>query len=617
MPPFPYIEYSHILNRIRRIGNFQQTRSGRVSKPTSLGGVIGSVIMLDDEDCINIIASITGKFETPEPWRIPVPKTYTQALTQADGWDWRNAIKKEYQSLIDNETWDIVNRKPGMKVLGGRWVFDYKLGQYNELLRRKARFVIKGYEQVHGVDYFETHSPVVKARTIRLILVIAAKEDLEILQMDFDTAFLNGFLEEEVDMDQPQGFVIGDPKLLVCKLKKSIYGLKQAARVWYLAVRKLLESFGWKVTSIDMCLFIKTSKTGKIMLLALYVDDTAIVVHKDDVEEWNHDKELIKKQFKIKDIGELFWILNMKVIRDRIKKKITLSQEAYVLGMLEKFELNHEKGVNNPELTISLHKESPSLNDEEHSLYRKMIGGLLYAAITTRVDIAHIVGQLSRFLENPTEVHMRATIHVFKYLKQTSNLGLVLGDLHQKEMGIMMQLKYGSGTKEGRKTNKGPNVDQKPGALEAMSDANWGSDELDRRSVTGVIVTYYGSPVSWYSKRQATVALSTTEAEYMAMTSAAQEITWFQSWMKDVLNKDTKGLIECDNQAAIALAKNENSTDRTKHIDIRHHFIKEKVMSGSIDIRWISTEDQLADLLTKRMPTNRLEMLRSKILVEC
>jgi hypothetical protein len=307
----------------------------------------------------------------------------------------------------------------------------------------------------------------------------------------------------------------------------------------------------------------------------------------------------------------------MKVIRDRTKKTITLSQEAYVLGMLEKFELNHEKGVNNPELTISLHKESPSLNDEEHSLYRKMIGGLLYAAITTRVDIAHIVGQLSRFLENPTEVHMRATIHVFKYLKQTSNLGLVLGDLHQKEMGIMMQLKYGSGTKEGRKTNKSPNVDQKPGALEAMSDANWGSDELDRRSVTGVIVTYYGSPVSWYSKRQATVALSTTEAEYMAMTSAAQEITWFQSWMKDVLNKDTKGLIECDNQAAIALAKNENSTDRTKHIDIRHHFIKEKVMSGSIEIRWISTEDQLADLLTKRMPTNRLEMLRSKILVEC
>ena len=602
---------SKAIEELERRGPIK-TRSGRMVKPTTLGQVIGAVFCINGED-EDLICSIQQKSSIPEPWRIPVPKTYTQALTGSDGWDWKNSIRKEYESLIENETWEIIDRIPGMKVLGCKWVFDYKLGQYNELLRRKSRLVIKGYEQEYGMDYFETHSPVVKAKTIRIILVIAAREDLELRQMDFDTAFLNGFLDELVYMEQPEGFEIGDPKIKVCKLNKSIYGLKQAARVWFLAISELLRSLSWNQMEIDPCLFVKISKTGKLMYLLLYVDDTVIALHKDDLNEWEQDKKMIANKFKIKDIGELFWILNMKVVRDRVKKTITLCQEAYVLGIIDKFKLSHEKGVPNPELTRSLHENSNQLDAEDHATYRGMIGSLLYAAITTRLDIAHAVGQLSRFLEKPTENHMKATIHVFKYLKYTSNLGLILGDKDQKEFGLKFKVGYGLGTIDGQ--SKGATAT--PTMIEAMSDSNWGSDELDRRSVTGIIMTYYGSPVSWFSKRQPTVALSSTEAEYMALTSAAQEVTWFQRWMKEVLNKDVSGLIECDNQAAIAIAKSENLSDRTKHIDIRHHFIREKVAEKKIFVTWIDTKDQLADLLTKRMPTARLEMLRSKLLVKC
>ena len=603
---------THAIEELEKKGP-TKTRSGRIVKPTTLGNVIG-LVFGEDDDVDTLICAIQGNDPIPPAWTVPVPKSYVQAITGADGHDWRNAIKKEYQSLIDNGTWEIVDRKPGMKVLGGKWVFDYKLGQYNELLRRKARYVIKGYEQEYGIDYFETHSPVVKAKTLRIILIIAAKDDLELSQMDFDTAFLNGYLDELVYMEQPEGFIVSDPKKRVCRLMKSIYGLKQAARVWFLAISKLIITLGWKQSKVDPCLFVKISKTKRRMYLGLYVDDTVISYHSEDKTEWEEDKMKIAGVFKIKDIGELFWILNMKVIRDRTKRTITLCQEAYILGMLDKYGLSHEKGVNNPELTSSIHKESKFLDAENHAIYRSMIGGLLYAAITTRVDIAHGVGQLSRFLENPTENHMKLTIHLFKYLKHTSNLGLLLGERESKEFGLKLNIRYGKGTIDGKsKTDK--TVKEEP--ISAMSDSNWGSDEVDRRSVTGVIVTYYGSPVSWFSKRQPTVALSSTEAEYMALTSAAQEVTWFQTWMREVLNKEVAGLIECDNQATIAIANSERISDRTKHIDIRHHYIREKVSDKSITVTWISTEEQLADLLTKRMPTKRLEKLRSKILVKC
>jgi hypothetical protein len=209
----------------------QVTRYGRKIKPTSLGEVIGAVsVVTNKKDIENIMYNI------PTPWFKQPPKTYSEAQTYEDRAEWDKATKLEYDSLINNGTWELVERKPGMKVLKGKWVLDYKLGEYNELLRRKARYVIKGYAQSYGVDYFETHSPVVKAKSIRIMLILAAIFDLELKQIDFDTAFLNGKLEEQVYMEQPEGYEIGDPKVTVCRLVKSLYGLKQAARVWYKSI---------------------------------------------------------------------------------------------------------------------------------------------------------------------------------------------------------------------------------------------------------------------------------------------------------------------------------------------------------------------------------------------
>ena len=366
-------------------------------------------------------------YSQPIPWFKPAPKSYQEAMEYEDWAEWKVAIEDEYNSLMKNQTWILVDRQPGMKVLDGKWVLDYKLGEFNELLRRKARYVIKGYVQHYGIDYFETHSPVVKAKSIRIMLIITAVFDLELKHIDFDTAFLNGFLMEIVYMNQPEGFIVGDPKKKICKLMKSIYGLKQAARVWYKSIDELLIKLGWRSTLVDPCFYTKVSKTGNRMFMSLYVDDSGIAYKKCDEAEWESDKKKISETYKIKDIGDMHWILNMKITRDRKKRTITLSQEAYINGMLEKFKLSQAEPVDNPELVKSLNIESRNLNEEEHGTYRSLIGGLLYAAITTRLDIAHVVGQLSRYLARPTEQHLLAARHALKYLKGTSKLGLKLG----------------------------------------------------------------------------------------------------------------------------------------------------------------------------------------------
>ena len=515
------------------------------------------------------------------------------------------------------------------------------------------------------------------------MLQIVAEDDLELKHIDFDTAFLNGILNEPEDiyMEQPEGQEVGDPKLFVCKLIKSIYGLKQASRVWYKSVSKLLIELGWKPSLVDPCFFTKKSKTGNLMYMSLYVDDSGIAYKKCDEQEWLSDKEEIAKTYKIKDIGDMHWMLHMKITRDRKNKTITISQEAYIRSMIDKFKLTNAVSADNPELVKSLNVESRLLNEEEHSTYRSLVGALLYAAIITRIDIAHAVGDLSRYLASPTEHHLHAARHVLKYLKGTIKLGLLFGDrtkvrsiddasevkrrkrivikrgeesvketspeksririitLKKKDHNCENIASAGDQKKIYLKNKKDQSCEKADDqhdletsnhvetyvstdydnnkSLLAFTDSDWGGNDRDRRSVTGTIVKYKGSPVSWFSKRQATVALSTTEAEYMAISATVQEALWFRMWMKEVLNEQVKIPVLCDNQGAIKMTKNEGDSQRTKHIDIRHHFIRDHVQKGAIIMKWIATEYQEADILTKRLPTHQFVKLRDKLLVEC
>ena len=605
-----------ILNQIAEAGKREKnliTRYGRRVNPRLLMTIQSLNTLREIFHLQQVIAAITHADQSNIQKPIssmahtkPPPKTYKEAMASEDWEEWREAIHKEYDSLIQNGTWKLIKRQPGMKVLKGKWVLDNKLGDNNQLLRRKARFVIKGYEQVFGIDYNETFSPVVKSKTVRILLILAAKYNMELKHIDFDTAFLNGTLEETIYMEQPEGFV-KDGAEYVCTLNKSIYGLKQAARVWYKAIDKLLQELGYKSCSVDPCLYTKLSKNGKLIILSIYVDDTAIAYDKADEEEWNRDKEALAKVYKLKDLGDLQWILNMKVERDRNQKTITLCQKAYIEKMLERFNMKNITPAVNPEKYSNLHKaldgsDGIKLDKEQHSEYRMLIGGLLYAAITTRMDIAHIVGQLSRFLADPHQHQLDAAYHVLRYLSGTSDLGIMFGVSSEESMDA--KVSFGS-----------PVSSSQP--MTGYSDANWGSDLKDRRSVSGAVVRLWGSPVSWISRRQNTVALSSTEAEYMAIGVVTQEVLWFRMWLREVLGLTITVPIYCDNVSAISMTSHETDHQRTKHIDIRHHFVRDHVVKMDIEMRWITTKDQEADILTKMLPTSRFEDLRDRLLTHC
>ena len=611
-------DLQNVLRQIDDAGKREEkmiTRYGRKLKPRLLATILARAELRETFNLHQVIAAaIKGDSKLQsnstsssfKPYTKPPPKTYKEALASEEWNEWKEAIQKEYDSLIQNGTWKLIKREPGMKVLKGKWVLDNKLGDNNQLLRRKARYVIKGYEQIFGLDYNETFSPVVKSKTVRMLLTLAAKYDLELKHIDFDTAFLNGTLEETILMEQPEGFVQNGAEY-VCQLNKSIYGLKQAARVWYKAIDKLLQELGYKSCSVDPCLYTKVSKNGNLILLSIYVDDTAIAYNKEDEQEWIKDKEALAKSYKLKDLGDLQWILNMKVERDRKKKIITLCQKAYIEGMLEKFNMKNTTPVINPEKYRNLHRtldgsQEIKLNEEKHSEYRMLIGNLLYAAITTRVDIAHIVGQLSRFLAEPHEHQLDAAYHVLKYLAGTSQLGMKFGETSDEVMDA--KVAFGS-----------PESTVKP--MTGFSDSNWGSDLKDRRSVSGAIVKLWGSPVSWISRRQNTVALSTTEAEYIAIGVVTQEILWFRMWLKEVLGITITVPVHCDNVSAISMTAHETDHQRTKHIDIRHHFIRDHIIKKDIEMKWITTKNQEADILTKMLPTPRFEELRDRLLTPC
>jgi hypothetical protein len=286
------------------------------------------------------------------------------------------------------------------------------------------------------------------------------------------------------------------------------------------------------------------------------------------------------------------------VTRDRKNRVTTLSQEAYVKRILEQFGMKDSKSVVNPskcgDLLVPLDKTDVVVLDKiKHDLYRSIIGALMYAANTTRVDIAHVVGQLSRFAAAPCEHHMDAAKHVLRYLRGTSSLGLVFGNNN-----------LGSSSPSSL-------------TLIAYSDANWGGDSEDRKSTTGTIIKFNGDVISWLSKKQSTVSLSSAEAEYMALSTSTCEILWYQMWIQEVFKQKIVGTIYCDNQAAIHLSNNDGMHGRSKHIDIRHHFIRDHVHNKNIVVQYVNTKDQQADLLTKMLGTSLFNSFKEQLMCVC
>lgn len=506
------------------------------------------------------------------------PKSYEEALSGPHSELWQKAISDEYDSLLQNGTWKDVDMPHGKKLLKCKWVFKIKLDQNGNVSKHKARLVAKGYCQQKGIDYNETFSPVIRYESLRLLISLAAKMNLQVEQMDAITAFLQGDLDEDIYIEAPKGYQVPNGKVL--KLQKSLYGLKQSPRMWNKKLTDEFKKIGLVQSKYDPCIY-HQYKEGKIMLVALYVDD--ILFFSNDPTMMREVKDKLKSTFLMKDLGEASLFLGIHLEKD--ENGFYINQERYIKNLLEKYNMSECKPISTPmdvneKLTKEMCPKTEKEKDEMKSIpYLELVGSLLFLANVSRPDISYSVSYLSRFSVNPGKKHWVAAKRILRYLK---------------------------GTLDWRLTFSNKINDQ----IEGYCDADYANDTEERKSVSGYIFLLTGGSISWRSKKQATIALSTTEAEYVSLSACCQESMWLHGLYKEIIPEvEDESKIFCDNQGALYLAKNQMYSSRTKHIDVKHHFIRDLAEKGLIKLQYLRSEDMLADILTKALPGPRLHVL--------
>lgn len=520
----------------------------------------------------------TREQEEPE-----IPQTYREAIEDpVHGQKWKEAVDRELAALASFNTWRLEDLPAGKNLVSSRWVFSLKKDQQGRIVKFKARLVARGFSQRKGVDFEETFAPTVKYDSLRMALAIATAEDLEIHQVDVENAYLAADLEEEIFLDPPEGVQV--PKGRVCRLQKGLYGLKQSARLWNKRITDVLVEEGFQQLSTDYSVLTKGGITKGLTVL-VYVDDLLLLGHKlADVEEL---KALLKRQFKIKDLGEARSILNMQITRDRKKRELTLSQPGYTRQVLELFNMADCHPVKTPmepgvlkALDVEYQRAKDSAENKLQKQYQEAIGSLMHLMVSTRPDIAYAVGRLSRYSQWPTDVHWKAVKRVFRYLAGTIGRGIQF-------RGLPRPIGY--------------------------SDASHADDLNDRKSTLAYIFTMGGGAISWASKKSPVVALSSTEAEYMALTGAARQEAWINRQLGELQYRMKPGKILTDNQSSIDLAKNPKFHNRTKHIDTAYHYIRERVNLGHIAIEYMPSAELPADDLTKPLPAHGREKKLGKL----
>ena len=508
------------------------------------------------------------------------PTTFTQALNSDHASEWLAAINSELASLNNQSVWEFVPASPHIRLLQTKWVFKIKLDAHRNIARFKARLCAKGFNQREGIDYSDVFAPVMKSSSLRTALALAASLNWVIYQIDVDCAFLYAVIDEDIYIKVPEG-VTGAPANSVCKLKKSLYGLKHSPRNWNSTLHQWLISHGFTQSKADPAVYI----IPDTCILLIYVDDI-IIIAQDDPWAINF-KQDFSVEFRIKDLGELHWVIGMEVIRDRQARTLYLNQTQYIKSILKRFNMIDCHPVTTPCLIKGKSNSAPF---SDPTLYKSLVGSLLYAAGGTRPDIAFAVGQLARHMDSPTEADWSNGKHVLKYLAGSLNKGLKFGgsDAH---CSVNTQ-------------------------LVGFSDADYAGDILTRRSTTGYIFFLNGGAVSWKSRLQPTVALSTAEAEYMALCSTTCEALFLRALLLEFGFKQPATAILEDNQSAINMSKSAMTQSRSKHIDVRFHFTREKLLSGEIFIKYCPTKDMIADILTKPLVTDRVRALTSLFLAD-
>ena len=510
------------------------------------------------------------------------PQTYKEAIESPESECWKAAMKEEMSSLEENKTFTLTTLPEGRESVGGRWVYTVKEG-FNGDETYKARYVAKGYSQVKGVDYNETYAPTASLTSVRCFMQLAAQYDLVLHQMDVKTAYLHAPIDCDIYMEQPEGFEVshGCEGKLVYKLNKSLYGLKQSGKNWNKMLNDYLLTNGYESNPVDPCVYTKQFVNGIVVIL-IWVDD--LIIGASDEHLLCDVKQMLNAKFKMKDLGKLSYFLGIDF--EQGDGFVKMNQRRYLTKVLERFDMSNC----NPRSTPS--EQKLICNDEELAdcrKYREAVGSLIYIMMCTRPDICWTITMLSQYCSRPLQTHWIAVKHLLRYLKGTLHYELC----YRKHSDNLTLIGY--------------------------SDADWASSVDDRHSITGYCfsLTKTGPLISWKSKKQTVVALSTCEAEYMALAATVQEGIYLAQLLSHIDKECTFEpiLIFDDNQSAIALSKDAGvKRQRSKHIDIRYHFIRSEITNGRVIVDYCPTSEMVADVMTKPSVKFKLEKFKGFLL---
>lgn len=498
---------------------------------------------------------------------IKEPKTFEEAISCEEKVQWLTAMQEEIASMESNGTWELTELPKGKLAIGNKWVYKLKRNTEGDMYRFKARLVAQGFSQKYGVDYDEVFAPVVNHTTFRIFLSIAGKYKMIVNHLDVKAAFLNGKISETIFMKQPQGFISDNPDL-VCLLKKSLYGLKQAARQWNNALHEALINLNFVQSLNDPCLYCRNTNDS-ICYIIVHVDDILIAgVTQKQIDEIENK---LSKLFQIKNLGQIKNYLGIEATKDE-HGNFQICQSNYIKQTVREFGLLDAKPVKTP-MDLCYGKGGDSKILENNTKYRKLIGHLLYISVNTRPDISAAVSILAQKVSQPTTEDWSQCKRILKYLNSTVEYKLRLSN------GIKTQ------------------------NLSAYADANWAEERSDRKSNSGRVIFYNGGTIGWTCQKQSFVATSTCEAEYISLSEAAKEIKWIRQLLGDMLqsvNKPTE--IYNDNQSCLRILNEEKFSFKTKHMDTRYKMTKDLVKKNIIQCIYCPTNEMIADLLTKSLP---------------
>ncbi|GJR87487.1 retrotransposon protein, putative, ty1-copia subclass [Tanacetum coccineum] len=478
------------------------------------------------------------------------PANYKAALLDPKSDKWLNAMNVEMQSMKDNKVWDLVDLPPNGKTVGSKWLFKKKTDMDGAVHTYKARLVAKGYTQTPRIDYEETFSPVADIRAIRILIAIAAFYDYEIWQMDVKTAFLNGYLFEEVYMEQPKGFVNPKYPNRVCKLKRSIYGLKHASRQWNKRFYNEIKKFGFTQNRDEPCVYLKSSGSN-VTFLILYVDD--ILIMGNNIPMLKDVKSYIGRCFAMKDLGKAAYILGIKIYRDRSRWLIGLCQSTYIEKILKRYHMENSKRGSIPmqdklRLSKSQGASTPAeLKHMQNIPYALGVGSIMYAVRYTRPNVAFAQNITNRFQQNLCDLHWTTIKNILKYLRNTKDMFL---------------------------------------------------------SQTRYVFVLNGGVVDWKSAKQSIFATSSAEAEYIAAYDASKEAVWVRKFIYGlgvVPTIEEPISMYCDNTGAITIANESGITKGARHFRAKVHYLREVIEFGDIKLEKVHTDDNLADPFTKAL----------------